>query len=450
MTARDSALRTGAASVLLLAALVGVRWPPAAAAVDDTPAYAFTDLGANFVPIAVNRSNSVIGNVSNPDTGVWTATVWSDGTRTTLTAPTEGLELAPSGITDDGTLVATEYRGQTSHIVVWSSPTDSPSIEDLPGYDHDSAYEVDELSGNIAAQGVTTSGSSGFAIIDRTGAVLRSLPARTHAFSTSAHTYLGSDGATNFIGNIATGKTTSLDTVTGWMASDGSVIGEVYGDSATILRTSDGTQTTLNIDGGRQVNARHDVVSDTQVLFAGAVSPVEASSLMPTGWSAPTITGLGDNGSLVGYAGAPDGHQHGFLLHKSAVSGTVYGVHCTSSSCSRSGIKGQLVLAKGTTATGDAFSATTRTDGKGRYDLDAPAGNYQVGPAFSGSEAFIGSAFDPETYTVQIGKSAATDEDFEVCAGGAGSAATTRQVQALRGPRQPRPRKPARASRCTR
>ena len=60
---------------------------------------------------------------------------------------------------------------------------------------------------------------------------------------------------------------------------------------------------------------------------------LDAAQFLPTGWRLTYLSGLGDDGTVLGYAYDKNTVGHGFMLKRAGVSGTVYGVECGATSC---------------------------------------------------------------------------------------------------------------------
>ncbi len=259
-------------------------------------------------------------------------------------------------------------------------------------------------------------------ITDIDGNPLRTFAVGDALYGVSKKTYVARVSGNPVLGVIATGHETPLDFTPRSMASDGAVLGSSDSDGSTQLLLPNGTQTTVPIDSGNHINARHDIISGTQILPAGSTTAVDAAQYLPAGWRLTYLSGLGDDGTVLGYAFDKNNVGHGFMLKRAGVSGTVYGVECGATTCSEHGLKGQLMLLTGKKSNGAKYTATAKTNANGEYSIEAPPGSYQVGAAGTSGTDFVGPAFDPEWWPVTLKSKAVTGKDFHVCSpGGAGA-----------------------------
>ena len=67
---------------------------------------------------------------------------------------------------------------------------------------------------------------------------------------------------------------------------------------------------------------------------------------------------------------------HGYLFSRPpGISGTVYGVSCGKTTCSRGGLGGIKVLVKGPTTDGTPVEKTAKTNSSGKWSAAVPPGN---------------------------------------------------------------------------
>jgi hypothetical protein len=393
-------------AVLICGAVAAVTTTVAQARAAAAPSYQFVDLGKSFSPSYVNRSGAVVGAV-NPGDGT-TSGVWSDGKVTGL----HGAGLA-WGLDDADDIAGTD---QTSHIVVWTGAKHTRSTFPVAGASRTGVLTEDEATGNLTLFVEDSEGHDSGMITDIDGNPLRTFAVGDALYGASKKTYVARVSGNPVLGVIATGHETSLDFTPRSMSSDGAVVGSSDSDGSSQLLLPDGTQTTVPIDSANHVNARHDVISGTQILPAGSTTAVDAAQYLPAGWTLTFLNGLGDDGTVLGYAFAPGTVGHGFMLKRSGVSGTVYGVECGANTCSEHGIKGQRMLLTGKKTDGTKYSATAKTAADGTYTIEAPAGTYQVGAAGTSGKDFVGPAFDPEWWPVTMKSKPITGRNFHVCA----------------------------------
>jgi hypothetical protein len=104
-----------------------------------------------------------------------------------------------------------------------------------------------------------------------------------------------------------------------------------------------------------------------------------------------------------------------FGTPSTGLSGAVLNEVCGENSCSQPGLPGQKVLVKGTADDGSAFSQVTTSGADGAWEVDAPAGKYEVGPVLDDGATSVGPAFDPISRSVTVGDTAVTGQDFHTC-----------------------------------
>jgi hypothetical protein len=421
-----SFLLTSAAAVLACGVLAGVgASTPATASVASGPSYTFVDLGKSFSPLYENQSGVVVGTLfpgaitgsrgrfqrfDSSGSGVWT-----NGKLSQL--PGDGYAW---GLDDDE-----QIAGVTGNdVVVWSGAKHARKSFTLAGAARLSVLDEDEVTGNLALFAEDSDNRDYGVITDIAGHPLRTLAIGDALYGVSKKTYVARVSGKPVLGVIATGHETTLDFTPQSMSSDGAAVGPATSDGSSKLLLPDGSESTVPIDSVTHVNARHDIISGSQILPAGATTPVDAADYLPAGWSLSSLGGLGDDGSVLGYAFAPGTVGHGFMLERSGVSGTVYGVECGETTCSEHGLKGQLMLLTGKKSDGTKYSATAKTDAAGNYTIEAPPGSYQVGAAGTSGKDFVGPAFDPEWWPVVMKAKPITGKDFHVCAPGKGAGAS--------------------------
>jgi hypothetical protein len=400
-------------AVLICGAVAAVTTTVAQARAAAAPSYQFVDLGKSFSPSYENQDDVVVGGIYPSAPGGFGrhdslgSGVWVNGKVTPLAG--DGYAF---GLSDAEQIAG---QNQTANIIVWSGAKHTRKTFAVAGATRTAVFAEDEATGNLALFAEDADNHDYAVVTDIAGNVLQTLPTGVNLNGVSQKTFVGTSAGNPFIGVIATGHETPLDLSPRAMASDGSVIGSSTADNSTVLRLPNGTETTVAIDNPSHVNARHDIISATQILPAGSTTAYDASQFLPAGWTLSSVSGLGDDGSVLGYA-VHNNVGHGFMLKRPAVSGTVYGVECGATTCSQHGLKGQLMLLTGKKSNGVKYSATDKTDAHGNYFIDAPAGSYQVGAAGTDGKAFVGPAFDPEWWPVTMKSKPITGKDFHVCA----------------------------------
>ena len=386
--------RTWTAGLAVVMAVVSISQPLAAHATDPAPAgtgLTFTDLGAGFYPSEVNDSAIVAGQYNPSSATVARGAVsprgyrphdaggqgvWVNGKLTSLPLK-GGYGGGVVTVTDSGVLEGVIYSDASPgmDVVTWHAPYTSASTL-VAGQN---AFAGDETSGTM---GIYSYNSSVVSIIAPTGNLVKTLPENVFPIALNATEFVGNDANGFYLQQIASGNRTTIGFYPRAIAGDGAIVGyQPSGSNVGGLRLADGTESVLPINSPGAIDSNHDVMSSSQILFAGATTPVNATALMPAGWTNPSLTAMSNNGIIVGYGYDKSNALHGFMLkpQTGSITGQVLrGSAPNTAFAPAHAAAGITVTAVGKTSAGASVRATDVTDSSGRYALDTPPGTYTV------------------------------------------------------------------------
>jgi CSLREA domain-containing protein len=336
---------------VLLSVTVVATAPGHASAAPSAGAYALTDLGANFAPEGLSDSDVITGESQTAGTnGFPVGEVWQDGSVTTLAPPVppSGDTIAESGpagadsINSNGTVLGAVNTCSNecmvngpSFIVLWSSGAyGSVPTEITNGTDSYNTSGInslgdvaltDQLSPNTAfGQGEIT-GTNGLSPQAVTGAQQIFAIGTNTFIAVTSHQGSGSYA----VGDIGSQELTPLDFTPTGMSDNGFIVGVNNDSGAGIEVSPSGTESTLSyvpstssrsrrlIDNNGDMIVNDPSTGQEDVLAAGQTTPTSITSLLPTGWSSPTVMAINNKGDIVGTAliGSGMGFKtEGFLL----------------------------------------------------------------------------------------------------------------------------------------
>ena len=265
--------------------------------------FTFTDLGPSIWPMHVNNSAVAVGqyvvngNGQNP-----APAMWRNGAVTQLAVPA-GSHGSAVVITDAGVAEGGVYNPDTGTSAVVAWPVSGGAASTIAT--HYGALMGDPTTGTLA---VIDSDTGQYSIMSADGRLLQAVGTPHYG------PYLEGVGPTTFawidheteqcvLEQTATGARTILDFCAAGIAPDGTVVGATSDSAqAGVLRLPDGTKTALPITSPLYIDANHDVASATQFLAAGASTPVDVATLLPSGWSLSAVHAMSNNGIIVGLA----------------------------------------------------------------------------------------------------------------------------------------------------
>ncbi len=441
--------RLGRLLILMIASSAIAAAPAGASALQ------INDLGlanaqnvAGFYWTAVNDSDQVSGSEpAGPNK--FQAARWSNGTASLL-GTLGPYSSGGSGITNAGTVLG--YRGDD----LGSGLGIYPTLWDLAGNQQElPAYPGGENGGFLAvAKNGTAVLTDDSAPVNNNHAVIAQPPyttvVKTPGFNptsvnTSAHAVGTSDGGVHEYWNGSAAVPVQVAVNSGFITSTHAlndadqVIGNTTAGLAAVQQEPSGALTTLpEVPGAPAGDFKPQAINDGGVVVGNAASGAAIwtpgkttqllDSLLPpgSGWHLLTAVDINVRGDVLG-TGTVNGQTHWYLLSVpgTKVSGTVFGVTCSGSTCGRARLRGQTIVVTGTASDGSAVTEHDATAADGSWSVIVPPGRYSVGPSGDGVK-IDGRGFDPLKYAgLSVGSTPITGRDFTTCtvsnpAGGAG------------------------------
>jgi hypothetical protein len=188
----------------------------------------------------------------------------------------------------------------------------------------------------------------------------------------------------------------------------------------------EGTTTLVQAAGSQQVTGHNGGETESGTLVGHTFTFVTTSG---SDESFTEVTISADGNSWTGHSHAKSGISGTVFAQREppdrTVSGTVFGLSCSDTSCNESGLADQTILVQGKSAAGEAVAESAETDAEGKWSVVVPEGSYTAGTTFDG-ETIDGTGFEPEEASVAVGGQDVPGVNFKTCVAQAASASAAR------------------------